>query len=167
MTGLFTVLLTPIRAMLALLTVMSVSVMGLRTIEGRQPPVDPFAPYAQILTAKTYETLARNGFRCEYKPVTPFDLECVLLPQSGPFFRVDASIARATGQVSRVVFTPRDRALRFGDLGLLWGRPEIVVRAQVVNFRWRGGSIIAIPQAGEGDFSYQLPLSSVAFVFSD
>jgi hypothetical protein len=167
MGGLFTILFTPVRTALVLLTIASVSVTALATIPRSQPPFDPFAPYADILPGQSQDAVVQRGFDCQFNIAPVSNESCTLTLETGIFSEIQVMIALDTGQVSRVVFKPRETTLTLGDLVLLWGRPEIAIYNQITNLRWRKVGIVAIPQSHHGEFSYWLPIVYTAFVSTE
>lgn len=164
MGALFAILITPLRAVLILMTIGSVSVTVLIAVRRNEPPFNPFAPYADILPGQSWDALLQRGFHCQLILLPSFDESCWLSPETGMFSSIQITIARDTGRVSQVSFTLREKILTVGDLALLWGRPAIATYSRIVNLRWRNVRAVAIPQTDRGHFSYLYPIVYVAFV---
>lgn len=163
MGGLFTILFTPVRTALVLMTIASVSMTALVTVPHNQQPFDPFAPYVDILPGQSQDAVLQQGFNCQINIAPVFHETCSLTPETGMFSEIQVWIAFDTGRVSRVVFEPREKALTLGDLVVLWGNPEIDIYGRIANLRWRNAHVVAIPQTDQGEFSYWLPIGYVAF----
>ncbi len=160
----FNLLSTTIRAALVLIGIASVFVLALATNRDNQPPFNPFAPYADILSAQSPDTFLQRGFNCPFKRTSTFDdTICFLALDNGVFLRIHARFPYNSDQVSTLIFIPRDNAVLLGQLVLLWGKPELLGSSQYANFQWPSRHIIAVPQSDNSQFSYWLPISSVAF----
>lgn len=161
MGGIFTIVIAPFRAMLALTMVVSVSMVALTTFGHDDYPHDPFAPYAGILPGQPLTAVLERGFTCQYRVIPDVDESCVLVLERGVFSKVEVSIAVNTSRVRRVVFAPHE--LTLGNLELLWDKPEVISYGHNANLRWRTLGIIAIVRAYRGHFSHWLPVEYVVF----
>jgi len=148
------------RIVLFLTVFASISVIFLMTLPERASPIDPFEPYADIMPGQSLDTGLEYGFKCQFVFSTE---SCYLTPETGIFSNIEVRITMNTGRITRVMFKMREKTLTFGDLALLWGKPEIAVYAGIANFRWRDRRIVAIPKTYNGHFSYWLPITFVAF----
>jgi hypothetical protein len=163
MGGLIASLVMLVRAAFVVMTIVSLSEVVVMAVQHSEPPFDPFAPYADILPEQPKEGLSQQGFTCQFNIAPSFEESCTLPPGTGIFSEIQVTIASQSGQVSRVVFRPREGALTVGDLVLLWGDPEIAIYSRTANFRWTNVHVVAIPETYDGDFSYWLPVIYVAF----
>jgi hypothetical protein len=157
------ILIVPVRAMFVLMTIASVSVIGLTTSHRSEKPFDPFAIYRDILPGRPRDAVLQYGFNCQYDTIHSFHDTCLLTPEKGIFSQIEASFVSDTGKISGLVFRPREGMLTVGDLVLLWGKPEVAIYSGTVKLRWRGIHVITIPQVYRGYFSYWLPIRYVAF----
>ncbi len=166
MGGLLGIFIVPVRAMVALMAVASVSLMAVTVAQRGEAPFDPFAEYTDILLEQSWGAALQRGFECSSVYTSYLLHSCVLL-NSGIFSDIKVEITSNWGQISGMIFTPREKMLTLGDLVLLWGKPEITVYAGIANLRWRDMNVVAIPQTYDGHLSYWLPIRYVAFEGDD
>jgi hypothetical protein len=153
------------RIALILLTITSVSMMVVTAIAGSQPRFDPFGEYADIMPGQSQDALSERGFNCQFKLIPTFEEICSLIPEMRIFSEIQVRLVSnpSTGRVSQTIFKlPEDR-LTYGDLVLLWGKPQIIIYGQTANLRWHTSHIIAILQTNNHHFSYWTPIPYVAF----
>jgi hypothetical protein len=155
--------LLTVRGAIIMVPIISASVMALATIPSNQPAFNLFAPYADIMPGQPRDAVSRRGFECQFTPVPSLGEFCSLAREIGGFSDIKVWIAQDGGLVRKVDFRLHVRTLTLGDLVLLWGKPEIAIYAQTVNFRWANAHVTAIPQAYPGHLSYWLPITYVTF----
>jgi hypothetical protein len=145
------------------MTISSVSMTLLISVQRNEPPINPFAPYAAIMPGQSHEAVWEQGFICRFNPGLPFNESCSLTPKTGAFAEIQVSITLDTGRVNRVVFLPRGNTQKRGDFLLGWGRPEVSRYSQTANLRWRNSHLVAIPQTVSDHLVPRLPISYAAF----
>jgi hypothetical protein len=165
MGGLFSIFVIPVRAAFVLMTIASVSVTALLTYGRSEQPVDPFAPYADIMPGQSRDAVSQHGFNCQLV-ILLFNESCLLNPEMGIFSEIQVRIG-VDGRVRSVIFTPREKTLTYGDLVLLWGRPQIAIYSRIANLRWPNVDVVTIPPPHSRPFSYWHPIIYVAFESTD
>ena len=164
MASLFTIL--TIRIAFLVITITSFSMMVATAISRSRPPFDPFAPYTDILPGQSRDSVSQRGFQCQFNQIVPSLQEtCSLSPQTAIFSEIQTSFATNpySGRVSQTIFKLPENRLTYGDLVLLWGKPQIAIYGQTANLRWRDPHITAVLQTTHRHFSYWTPITYVAF----
>jgi hypothetical protein len=165
MGGLFGIFVILVRAAFVLMTIASVSVTALLTYGRSEQPVDPFAPYADILPGQSHDAVLQYGFNCQLE-ISLFNESCLLNPEMGIFSEIQVRIG-VNDRVRSVIFTPREKTLTYGDLVLLWGRPQIAIYRQIANLRWHNTHVVTISPPHSRPYSYWHPIDYVVFESTD
>jgi hypothetical protein len=130
----------------------------------REAPPDPFSAYASVLSGQLDPSMICNAVRHvgdeENGIVARY--ECSSFAQSGPFSRVTVVIGEGSYSA---YFTIRDRAVTLGDLGLLWGKPDLEqLSERMTSLTWPDREISAwVRQSDGGRFNYFLSPVMVFF----
>ena len=152
------------RCVLVLLAGFTVIASGTQMILAQTttvPRENPFAAFADIFLGQPRSAIEAGGFTC---PVSSFggstDEHCIMSLKSNVFSSAGVDIV--DNVIHYITFNVRKNTLRVGDLVLLWGMPEIVVRGRQVLMRWHQSSIFAAATSYTGKFSPRLPVTSVS-----
>lgn len=150
------------RLAVALVVTFAVLIGGFSLAPRSTPlPVDPFAPFADVLPGSPRSAVVARGFACAMAtyPILP-DEYCTLDLETGIITHIGVVVSRQT--VTRTDYTLREGALRLGDLALAWGSPNALNRRLGWAF-WTGSGGYASAAFSGWRNPYFLPIRLVAF----
>ena len=143
-----------------------IAIIAISTPAEGSVPVDPFAPYADLLTQdQALHALVKRKFSCVSEYLSESRQDCSLLLDDPTYSKINVTIVN--GIPRDVSFQIRKNSLRLGDLALLWGKPETPFLDVGATLFWpeRDGMTASAFVLYIGHVDYRIPVSIVTFAF--
>ncbi len=153
-----------LRFIFGLLLITLALVVGVTSLAKYNLPLsDPFAEYVNILPGQTLDRNLLEKLSCATTPVSVQTqvIYCERHLRTGIFSHIGLTIF--SSRVCRLDLTVRPNALRFGDLVMLWGRPEVRLYRRSVSIAWPDRGITTTGWSDNERLSYFLPLQYISF----
>jgi hypothetical protein len=149
---------------LSALMIISV-IIGLVVMASHREISNPFSDYSHLFGDDAGQVALAHGFTCRDSPSEmPYDY-CVQEQPNALFSRL---FIRLSGDgVIENVFSVSENMLKLGDLGALWGAPEIWLYCETIVASWSDRHIMAlIAPSPTGGISYFSDVISVSITRS-
>jgi hypothetical protein len=145
------------------LFVQAVVIAGM--IAARREVSNPFSAYRDLFGDDARQAALARGFKCQNSKVPDASLKLAdLCVQHDPDKMFSRLSLRMSGDiVNEIIFSPGENRLTLGDLGALWGKPEIAHYCEVIAASWPDRQIMGLISPS-GRIGYFSPVISVSFM---